>query len=184
MRASSLLASFLLTFIVVSGLAQTPTPPPLLARPRAVYLQPNRPGVAVPDLLQAVMDNDVQQVGALLQRGANPNEAFYDTSPLEWAMGSFFHTDPRIAELLLEHGAKPNVRKAKNELGQTNGWTPLFYAVVNKRSDLVAILLKHGAQVNLKDIRGKSPLDHAKEVKSDEIVKQLKAAGARDLTKR
>ena len=184
MRAFSLAASCVLLCVVVSGLAQTPSPPPLLARPRAVYLRPNRPGVPVPDLFQAVMDNDSQEVNTVLQRGADPNEFFAGTSPLEMAMGTSSYTDPRIAESLLEHGANPNLRKGKNELGQTNGWTPLFYAVHNKRSDLVALLLKHGAQVNIRDTWGHSPIDQAYKIKSDQIIKQLKEAGARDLTKR
>jgi uncharacterized protein len=121
------------------------------------------------------MANDTQLVEALLRQGANPNEISPDgTSPLEGAMGLFVHTDARIAELLLEHGANVNLRRPKNEMGQTNGWTPLFYAVNKKRSDLVAILLKRGAMVNIGDVWGKSPLDWAKEVKAPDIVQQLR----------
>ncbi len=180
-RAVSIIGVFALSIVLVgTSLAQTPSPPPLLARPKAAYYPHGPLGspVPVPDLLQAVMDNDAHQVEALLRQGANPNEAFGGTSPLEWAMGSFAHTDARIAEVLLEHGANPNLRKAKNQFGQTNGWTPLFYAVHNKRSDLVAILLKHGSRVNIRDAQGKSPLDWAKEMKDAAIIKQIERSGS------
>jgi hypothetical protein len=181
-RAVSIIGLFTLSIVLVNtSVAQTPSPPQLLARPKAAFYPQGPLGspVPVPGLLQAVMDNDAQQVEALLRRGANPNEAFAQTSPLEWAMGSFAHTDARIAELLLEHGANPNLRKAKNQFGQTNGWTPLFFAVHNKRSDLVAILLKHGAEVNIRDVQGKSPLDCAKEVKDATIIKQIETISAK-----
>ena len=95
-------------------------------------------------------------------------------------MGILDHTDRRIAELLLERGADPNRRTAKNQFGQTNGWTPLFYAVSAKRSDLVAVLLRHGARVKIRDTRGKSPLDEAKEEHAPDIIKQLEDAGRKE----
>jgi ankyrin repeat protein len=90
-----------------------------------------------------------------------------------------YQTDPKIAELLIRHGADVNVRTPKNHLGQTNDWTPIFYAVYRKRADLVAVLLKHGAKVALRDVQGKSPLDWAKEVKDAAIVRQIEAASSR-----
>jgi ankyrin repeat protein len=111
----------------------------------------------------------------LLDRGANPNQPSPPgVFPLIQAMG--YDTQPKIAELLIKHGADINVRTPKNEHGQTNEWTPIFYAIYRKRSDLVAVLLKHHAKVALRDVQGKSPLDWAKEVQSVAIIKQIEAA--------
>jgi ankyrin repeat protein len=121
------------------------------------------------------MENDAQEVEHLLQQGANPNEMSPPgVSPLVEAMG--YETDPRIAELLLKFGANVNVLTPKNEHGQTNGWTPIFYAISRKRADLVAVLLKHGAKITLQDVQRKSPLDSAREVKDPAIIRQIEAA--------
>jgi uncharacterized protein len=123
------------------------------------------------------MENDAREVEHLLQRGANPNEMSPPgVSPLIEAMG--YQTDPRIAELLIKYGADVNVRTPKNERGQTNDWTPIFYAIYRKRTDLVAVLLKHGAKIELRDVQEKSPLDLAREVKDPAIVNQIEAATA------
>ena len=155
------------------------SPPPLLARPRAVYY-PHGPGsspIRVTDLYHAVMENDEREVEDLLHRGANPNEMSPPgIAPLTEAMG--YQTDRKIAELLIKYGADVNVRTPKNEHGQTNEWTPIYYAVNRKRADLVAVLLKHGAKVALRDSWGKSPLDYAKEVKDAAIIKQIEVARA------
>jgi ankyrin repeat protein len=165
---------------VPAGLAQSLTPPPLLARPRAVYYPHgiNGAAVPVPDLYESVLQNDKERARDLLERGANPNEVA-PNGDVPLIAATVWGKDPEICRLLVAHGADVNVVTKPNAKGWSNKWTPLFYAVYRKRSELVAILLTHGARTNLKDEQGKSPMDWAKEVKSDEIVKQLKAVGAR-----
>ena len=154
--------------------AETPTPPPLLARPKVMYYPHGPDSSPIPGthLFQAVYENDAREVEALLRRGAKPNELSPPgIPPLIEAMG--YQTDPKIADLLLNFGADVNIRTPKNERGQTNNWTPIFYAIYRKRADLVAVLLKHRAKLNIRDVQGKSPADWAKEVKDPAIIKQI-----------
>jgi ankyrin repeat protein len=138
---------------------------------------PNSSPIPMTDLYQAIMENDPREVEGLLRHGANPNEPSPPgVFPLIQAMG--YDTQLKIAELLIKHGADVNVRTPKNEHGQTNEWTPIFYAIYRKRSDLVAVLLKHHAKVALRDVQGKSPLDWAREVKNAAMVKQIENAGS------
>lgn len=168
----------LLTFW--SSIVCSQTPPPLLARPRGAYYPHGINGEAIPlpDLFEAVMQNDKARVKYFLEHGANPNEpAPNGYAPL--IESTVWGIDPEICKLLVEHGADVNVLTPPNQKGFSNKWTPLFYAVDRKRSELVSILLAYGARTNLRDAWGKSPMDRAKEVKSDEIIKQLKAAEKR-----
>src|ERR1700730_3042710 len=145
------------------------TPPPLLARPRAVYYPHGIHGeaVPVPDLYEAVLQNDKERVKDLLEHGAKPNElAPNGDYPL--IESTVWGKDSEICRLLVEHGADVNVVTKPNAKGWSNKWTPLFYAVYRKRAELVSILLAHGAKTNLRDAQGKSPMDLAKEVRSDE----------------
>jgi TonB family protein len=157
--------------------AQYVVPSPLPEGP-LVYNGPNGP-VPIPELYQAVLREDANLVESLLKEGADPNELCpCGTSPLEAAVAQ--KKNPNIAELLLAHGANVNARTRPNTQGSTNDWTPVFYAVYYKRTDLVALLLKHGAKVNIVGVEGKSPLDWAKERNATDVVRQLKDAGAKD----
>lgn len=134
--------------------------------------------VPIPLLYQAVLRKDAERVSALLTQGADANEMCpCGTPPLEAA--AFQAKDARISELLLAHGADPNRRTPKNLYGSTNGWTPLFYAVYEKRADLVALLLKHRAKIDIVDIQGKTPLMLARERKDPDVIRELKDAGAK-----
>lgn len=64
------------------------------------------------------------------------------------------HTD--IASLLLAFGAKVNYH-------DSNGRTPLMYAVGKDHMDMVKLLLENGAKIALKDKEGKTALEYAKE---------------------
>ena len=135
--------------------------------------------VPIPPLFEAVIRKDAQRVDTLLAQGADANEMCpCGTSPLEAAVSQA--KDPRIARALLTHGADPNRRTPKNLKGHTNDWTPLFYAVYDKRADLVSLLLRFHAKTDLIDIQGKTPLQWARERKAAEVVALLQSAGGSD----
>lgn len=46
-------------------------------------------------------------------------------------------------------------------LVDSDGWTPNFYAIEVGNTDVVKILLEHGADVELKDMQGRKPLSYA-----------------------
>ncbi|ELP84611.1 serine-threonine protein kinase, putative [Entamoeba invadens IP1] len=56
-----------------------------------------------------------------------------------------------LLETILKSGAVPDVTNFSNEV-------PLHFAVNKKRLDLVLLLLKYGANINIKNVSGNSPL--------------------------
>ncbi|REK74263.1 ankyrin repeat domain-containing protein [Paenibacillus paeoniae] len=64
------------------------------------------------------------------------------------------------------------------------GWTALLEAVIlgdggQRHQRIVDLLIKHGADVNLGDSAGVTPLQHAKKHGYQEMIKSLEQAGAR-----
>lgn len=86
----------------------------------------------------------------LIEAGADPNVADKEgILPLHGALWSGFN---KAAALLLEKGADPN--KADAPFGST----PLIIAIGNEAMEIVDLLLDLGADLNLREIDGDSPL--------------------------
>lgn len=83
--------------------------------------------------------------------------------------------DSREVQRLLSAGAKINVRAPS-----IRRYTPLLFAVTGRHTDVVRTLLEAGADPNLGDHQGASPLHHALDTLDDnsEIVRQLVLHGA------
>jgi hypothetical protein len=80
----------------------------------------------------------------LLRQGANPDFCY-------WAV--VWSDDVATARLLGERAADVNLR--------FHGESPLLYATRLRRTRMMRWLLDHGADVNLADSEGRSPLHHA-----------------------
>ncbi len=92
----------------------------------------------------------------LVKAGASVNAHSQNelkVTPLQSAVAA---RHSKIVELLLEHGADPNVRQA-------GGFTPLHAAAQNGDADIIRILLFGGAVLNSKNDEGKTPFDLAAE---------------------
>src|ERR1019366_10425439 len=107
-----------------------------------------------PVLFRALSDTNMLQ--ALLDAGANADPVTKDET--EWTpLGAAANqSNVPAAEILLKHGANPNVRNR-------NGVTPLHWAAYGRADRKVfELLLKAKADPNVRSSNGKTPLDELK----------------------
>ena len=72
------------------------------------------------------------------------------------------HTD--VIYELLQRGADVNKRN------RYDGGTALHYSAMNNRTDAIQLLLENGASTTIKDMKGRTPIDLAREENSQEAV--------------
>lgn len=100
----------------------------------------------VPILIYSIKNDKINTVRTLLEQGADPNVKYNDKMPALF----FAKKSEPITRLLLEHGADPNV---KDILGGN-----IFFIVLN--GNVIPTLLWKGADIDLKNNRGNTPLIH------------------------
>ena len=124
------------------------------------------------ELADAVLLSDIDDVRALLERGADPDAR--DEEQRTSLMNATMDGQRELVRVLLEAGADPNLRDA-------DGWTPLDVAVYRKALDLIWLLVHFGADVNAQDDLGISVLMRAVLASngSGEVVDLLQRWGAR-----
>jgi len=127
--------------------------------------------VAKSPLYLAVAAGDIQEVDRLLAEGANPDEkAIMGHSSLIMAARSDY---PLIAERLLNARADPNQRDSLD-------WAPLHHAVKTDSAslDMISILVRRGADVNVRDSHLRTPLHRAAQFGHVQAVQLLLRLGA------
>lgn len=137
---------------------------------------PRRPtlSVNVRTLAACVLDGDRAAVQLHLARGASPGRLGLDGfAPLHLAASQ---GDPRMLKLLLQAGARVDVRSAQP--GGRVGATALHVATAVGHVDVVRLLLEAGAPPDVRDEAGYTPLQLAAERGDLPIVKCLLLAGA------
>ena len=93
-------------------------------------------------------------------------------------LASMLHSmTPAKMRKALRMGADPDMSSVKHNNG--NGCTPLRGAAIMGEYEPARILIEAGADVNMKDLVGKTPLDYATAEGYDDIVELLLANGAR-----
>ena len=83
-----------------------------------------------------------------------------------------FRADPSAVELLIQAGADVNLKT----LESFDGWTPLHGAAARGSADVIAVLLKHGADPAARDAKGMTPLQVAERGGFADAAKVLRAA--------
>lgn len=77
-----------------------------------------------------------------------------------------------VVAALLARGADVNEPGGKNGLGDS-GWTPLHWAMATGRMDLVAVLIRAGADPTLKSGKGATPEDVLGAFLREEVMRDL-----------
>ena len=131
-------------------------------------------GVAPADdgpIIDATKRGDVEEVQALIQQGADVNEAYGDgMTALHWAAE---RGDLRVAEVLIAAGASV---EAGTRIGH---YTPLHIAAKAGRPEVVAALIEAGVDVNVATTNsGATPLHLAASAGSADVIRLLVQHGA------
>jgi ankyrin repeat protein len=124
--------------------------------------------------------DDPQLVETMLQHGAQKNaKDGYGGTPLLWSIVAM---RPKTVEILLNYGVDVNAHDST--AGTALCWVIMlanraYLPEQSKDANLVRKLLAHGADPNLPDRNGKTPLQIARDVSRPDLVVLLKQAGVR-----
>lgn len=122
------------------------------------------------ELLGAALEGDLERVQQLLDSGSDPNVSDEEGwTALMWAAQN---NDTAIAEALIEAGADLDIAEVIYEE------TALTVALYNDSKETVALLLEQGANANLQDSNGWTPLMTAASNGFIEAAQLLLNAGA------
>ncbi|CAO2655499.1 Nn.00g043020.m01.CDS01 [Neocucurbitaria sp. VM-36] len=125
-------------------------------------------------LYRAVISGHSASVRQLVELGTSLNCSDNYEAKVMWNAASFGHTE--VLEVLLATTAV-NIDSQDN-----TGASPLFYAVHLGNAEMVRVLLKHGAQWDLKNNYGESPRDMARFAKSPirQILEEAEAVESKE----
>ena len=140
-------------------------------------------------LLAVSRTGNVEAAKLLLDRGAkvDAKERFGGQTPLMWASA---RRHPQMMQFLISKGANVNARSIDRDYQRhvtaegrpksmdSGGFTPLLYSARENCRACVEVLLKNGADINLPDPDGVSPLLVAIMNANWDLAKQLIEAGA------
>jgi hypothetical protein len=110
-------------------------------------------------LMYSIGEGDLETIKILLDNGANIKIKGKEMSLLQFASNG----DRKLLKFLLKEGAEVDSQNIYSE-------PALYYAVMNKRKDLIKILVENGANPHISNYQGKSPYSLAKNAEFKEIV--------------
>jgi ankyrin repeat protein len=111
-------------------------------------------------LIIAGYKGQIEVVKLLLKHNADVNAKSGEGTVL---MGACFKGNVELAALLIKHHADVN---SANDLGTT----PLMYAILGQKIELINLLLDNGAVKDVKERSGKTALDYAIQSGNKEII--------------
>jgi RNA polymerase sigma factor (sigma-70 family) len=112
-------------------------------------------------------------VSLLLDLGAKIDEKGTNPLGVTPLQSCLFARRPEIAKLLIERGANVNLQRTGQGMDR-EGWTALHYASAYGIKEIVELLLAHGADREIVDHEGKTPLDLAQANRHEEVACLLK----------
>ncbi|XP_075871211.1 ankyrin repeat and death domain-containing protein 1A isoform X2 [Nelusetta ayraudi] len=118
-------------------------------------------------LYRAAVNGQERCAMALLEAGCDPNILTFHCSALHPVSEI---GDTPLVQLLLEHGANPDLRNQRQE-------TPLHLAVKNSHIPVIHLLLAAGCDINVTDDRSQTPMHLAAELAKIDVVEMLLKAG-------
>ena len=127
-----------------------------------------RSGTGSSPLHRAAYAGNCELIQVLLDYGVDVNARnVTGITPLIYAAQG----QPRAVRLLLDHGADPNAQAKRDAVFSLT--TPLHRALQSGSIEVARLLLEHGASVEVKNVKGKTPLDVASGERREEIIKFL-----------
>lgn len=125
------------------------------------------------EITQALDQQDLGDVKALVSRGANANaRGQFGRTPLLLAL---YRDENKTVQMLLEKGAHAN----DADIPRFGGETPLMLAARHGNAEAAKLLLAHGADANAHSRAGQAPLLLAALSNSNAILKLLLDRGVR-----
>ena len=118
----------------------------------------------------SVEADDPDKVAELASSGLDVNEK--DASDMTALQLATRWDHPGIVEILLEHGANPNIPVTNARL------TPLHVAARKGNLEMVKLLIDHGADIEAATWQGTSPMHYAARAGHTEVVELLIERGA------
>jgi len=124
-------------------------------------------------LALALATSNIEAVKMLLEHGAK-QEVFDTVSPLDMALSQEIQSNSRqLVKLLIAHGLP------REHIKEYGIMPSLMTAIAHKDAQVVDLLIKHGASVNIESKSGHTPLMMAVTFRQYDIVKSLFEAGAK-----
>jgi ankyrin repeat protein len=113
----------------------------------------------------------------LLSRGADVNRVSKHPIQVAPLHAALFGRRIEMAKLLVARGADVRIRRGGTPWPRA-GWTALHYAASLGSADLVALLIDSGAELNIRDAEGKTPLSIAAGARHPHVDEILRQHGA------
>lgn len=125
-------------------------------------------------LMWGIVKESYEGVLTLLKYNADPNISTDANNVMQMAS---MLGDSRYLNLLIQHGGDVNTEIERS------GRTIIFEAALNNRIDNIKLLVKHGANIDHKNISGSTVLHDAVTAKSYEVAVALVKLGAKSTIK-